>query len=148
MRGVAFSVGILFSTTACSHGVSDGPHTPEFQSAARDTRQLEQLRGEQLAAAIRGRTIVPRRTPFEAPSGEQLYIETPSGEQFRADGTYVRYGDRVQAHGRYEILDDRYCAAIGERRDCSSLYRGRDGQHYLRQVFPVVSGYFPVQLID
>ncbi len=91
---------------------------------------------------------MPRRTPFETPSGEQLLIETPSGEQFRVDGTYVRYGDRGQAHGRYEILDDCYCATIGERRDCSSLYRDREGQHYLRQVFPVVSGYFPVQLID
>ena len=99
---------------------------------------LVQLRGEQLAAAIRGRTLVPRRAP----------LATPSSEHFHMNGTYVYSGDRSQAQGRYEILDDRYCATIGETRRCSSLYRGSDGQHYVRRVLPVASGYVAVQLID
>lgn len=104
--------------------------------------------GQELAAAIRGRQIVPWRTPFTTPSGEQLQIATPSGEQLRADGIYVHYSDRIRTYGRYEILNDRYCATVGERRECFSLYRSSDGQNYLRQVFPVVSGYWVVRLLD
>lgn len=133
---------VLLLTVACAPLPAQRDHSSEIImnrdiAAGFPPPGIEQLRGEQLAAAIRGRMIVPRRAP----------LETPSSEQFYADGTYVRHSDRVQAHGRYEILDDRYCANVGAIRRCFSLHRGRDGQHYVKQVFPVTSGYMPVQLI-
>lgn len=100
--------------------------------------RIEQLKGPELVTAIRGRTIVRRRTP----------IETPSSEQLRSDGTYLRISGRLQAQGRYEIMEDRYCVTVSQSLGCFSLHRDDDGKHYLRQTHPIISDYFPVYITN
>ena len=81
------------------------------------------LTSSELEALIRGTRMVEN-------NNKPSYMKTP--EEFRRDGSHVRYADNYEAHGKYRIKDDEVCVeADGASESCRRLLLDKDGQYWI-----------------
>jgi len=144
MRGVTFAAALaLLTLAACVTETSSNAGRRAAEAQAADPwnpvpHTLEQLQGQRLAAALRGKAVVPRR---------RSSIETPYSEHFKADGILVLGTGRGALYGTYEIRQDSYCLTTSYTR-CYTLHVNDAGTFYARQISPRTSSFFLVDLIN
>ncbi|HVQ07999.1 MAG TPA: hypothetical protein VMS43_06150 [Allosphingosinicella sp.] len=141
-----------FCTMACA-GAARSDEQPQIRTEAtgsgsarppalapdRVPQALDQLQGQRLATTLRGKTIVRRRgSP----------IVTPYSERLETNGDYIVRGDRIQSQGTYEFRHDSYCGLITASTRCFTLHVSANGSFYVRQIFPNVSGFILVDIVD
>src|SRR5690349_18164027 len=89
--------------------------------------EARRLNTEELNVLIVG-TTMDRGDPPKS------YPRPDLAEQFRSDGTYVRFDDNYQAYGTYTIRDDQICVkAEMEKQLCRSITVDRQGRYWITE---------------
>lgn len=91
--------------------------------AASDGCGLRQLNTSELEALLRGSRITQPDREFD-------YMRNP--EEFREDGTYVRYDDNFEARGKYEVRDNSVCFTETKRSEiCRTISLDPSGHYWI-----------------
>lgn len=94
--------------------------TPE---ATQEEPRFQWLTTNELDALLRGSIVVE---DANVPS----YTKTP--EEFRRDGSHVRYADNYEAHGKYAFRDNAVCdQELGKRELCRGVLIDKEGRYWI-----------------